>query len=267
MPQSIAIDSPTLTNFVNVMSLPSGARQKAFSNLPSEEKANVFRIQLALNFINRQNLTSEQKGLILETISKVSADTYEKNSPEKVLIAKKYSDELQEKTLSIFPPNEAYEIFANMNGDKKSDVSLLRKYEDILDYNLSARKKTIRKASLIDKSNFWKAQLIYHLATTKLTKDQRAFITEVLSLMTPTAFDYPTLEGQVRNEETKTLDSLEPKAFQLFSREEVFAIFAADCVCNWYCGLDLTCVNGTCDKTKDGCGWLGGTACGYVCKL
>jgi hypothetical protein len=290
MPPSIAVGGEAFTTFIKVMSLPSGARQKAFSDLPNEGKANVFKVQLALNFITRPNLTKEQKDLILETISMTSADTYDKANSENAAKANKQAQELEIKALGIFPPNDAYQIFADMNGDKKADVALLQKYEELLMLpTLGQRKKFFREVSPLNRMTLWKAQMIYYLATSKLNRNQQDFILEVISLSTLKAFEFPTVEGEVKNHETKALDALEEKAFKLFSKEEVGAFFMSlgvhkipklnqnvesqsmeeTCDCNYTCFSPCTyCYTGTgCKKSETGCGWTLGSPCSNRCRI
>lgn len=225
MPQSLSADNNAFTTFIKVMSLPSGKRQKTFSEISNDEKASVFKVQMALQFLKRPNLTKEQKDLMLEALTKISADTYDKENSERATEAKKDADELQEKALAIFAPNEAYEIFGSLNGDKTADIAFLRKYEQTISFPMRERKKIIRAAAPSEKSDFWKTQLIYHLATARLSENQFLFITEVFPLMTSSAFNFPSIEGQNKNEDTKALEEFTSKASELFSDDEVFTIF------------------------------------------
>ncbi|CAN5744108.1 hypothetical protein BH24ACI2_BH24ACI2_06540 [soil metagenome] len=225
MPQSLVVGNEAFANFIKVMSLPGGERQKTFSDISNEEKANVYRVKLALEFTKRPNLSKEQKSLILDTISAISADTYNKENPELAAKAQKQAEDIQQKAVSIFPSDEAFKIFVGINGDKTADVAFLRKYEEKLALRMNIRRKMVREASPAEKSDFWKAQMVYHLATAKLSKAQFEFIVEMIPFLTVNAFDFPMNTEQPKNEETGILDSFEPKAFDLFSKEEVFAIF------------------------------------------
>ena len=117
MPQSISIGNEAFKVCIEVMSLLQGKRQKAFSELSNENKAYVFKVGLALQFIKRPNLNKNQNDLILETISKISSDTYDKSTSEKITKAEKEFQDLEGKALELFSPNEAFEIFATLNGD------------------------------------------------------------------------------------------------------------------------------------------------------
>ncbi len=285
IPESISVGNNAFGAFIKVMSLPQGKRQKEFSNLSNSDKANIFKVQLALNFIKRPNLTREQKSLILDAISTVSADTYSKENPALKVKSERQAQELQTKALAIFPPNEAHEIFASMNGDRSIEIEILKKYEDMLSLPTSLRKKTIRESSPTEKNNYWKSQLIYHLATANLSLVQKSFITNVFPLMTDNSFLFPVAEAQSKNEETKTLEAFISKGFELFSKEEFFTIFmgyglqkpvfektlkeennlARACDCNWVCGWGQTCTSTSCAVSTDGCGIFGGSECSSYC--
>ncbi len=127
MPQSLVVGNEAFANFIKVMSMPGGKRQKTFSDISNEEKANVYRVKLALEFTKRPNLSKEQKSLILDTISAISADTYNKKNPELAAKAEKQAEDLEQKAVSIFPPDEAFTIFVGLSGDKAADVAFFKK--------------------------------------------------------------------------------------------------------------------------------------------
>lgn len=283
MPPSIAVGNEAVANFIKVMSLPGGERQKTFSDISNEDKANVYKVKLALEFIKRPNLSNEQKSLILNIISAITADTYDRENPELATKAQNRVEEIQQKAISIFPPNEVFGIFEGISGDKAADLALLKNYEEKLALPMNVRRKTIREASPAEQSDFWKAQMVYHLATAKLNKVQFEFIAEMIPLLTVNAFDRPKVSGQPENEETKAIKSLEPKILELFSKEEAFAIFMsfgihkevpADpnllpgplyCECRSWCSPDMLCGPPDCIRTGDGCGLLGWSSCLYSC--
>lgn len=287
MPQSLSVNNEVFANFIKVMSLPLGERQKSFSDLSNEEKANIFKVQMALQFIKRPNLTKEQKDLILDTISKTSADSYIKENGEKRTKALQEAENLERRANSIFSPNDAYTIFASLSGEKK-DIELLQKYENLMLFSFPSRKKTFRTLSPFEKSQIWKAQMVYFLATSKFSKTQIEFFPEIISLSTEKAFNLPSGKDDPKNDESKLLDSLEEKAFKLFSKEEVFIMFmsigkaetispinsptqdlapapVSDCSCRWFCGPCYTCSETGCDETRDGCGWRLGSPCTGRC--
>jgi hypothetical protein len=284
MPSSIAVGNEAFANFIKIMSLPGGQRQRAFSDISNDEKANLYRVKLALEFAKRPNLSKEQKSLILESISAVSAETYNKENPESAVKAEKQAEDFERKAASIFPRSEVFSIFVGINGDKAADIAFLRKYEEKLALPMNIRRKTMREVSPAEKSDFWKAQLVYHLVTAKLNKAQFEFIAETISLLTVNAFDFPKISGQPENEETKAIKSLEPKILELFSKEEAFAIFMGlgihkevpadpnlippgplDCQCRNWCGADQLCGPEDCIRTPDGCGIWGSSSCLYRC--
>lgn len=284
MPQSLAVGNDAFANFIKVMSLTSGKRQRMFSDISNEEKAYVYRVKLALEFTKRPNLSNEQKNLILDTISAISADTYNEANPERAAKAQNEVEEIQRKAVAIFPPDEAFRIFEGISGDKAADIVFLKKYEEKLTLPMNIRRKTIREASPAEQSDFWKAQMVYHLATAKLSKAQLDVIVELIPLLTINALDLPKISGQPENEETNAIKSLEPKIIKLFSKEEAFAIFMGfgihkevpadpnllppgplDCECRNWCGYDQLCGSEDCIRTQGGCGIVGLSSCLYVC--
>jgi hypothetical protein len=282
----------SLSNYIKVSSLPMNQRPKFFSDLPAEEKANLFKLNLALQFVKRQNLTKEQKNVILEGISITSPEIYKKDNVENRNQAEQAAITIQNKVLSVFPEREAYEIFASINNGK-DDVTFLEKYLKVISLpTMAERQKIFREASPEDRSDIWKGQMVYFLGTYELNKNQQDFIVEIISLSTPKAFTFPSSEYEVRNVALQKLDALEKIAFKLFSKEEVFKMFMRlgeaeeissqtkkskpnsegepppSCFCNWYCGFCQYCdtAQNICTHTTSGCGWTLSSPCTGLCK-
>lgn len=285
LPTTVSVGNKAFENYIKVMSLPSGKRQKAFSDLSNEDKAGLYKVKLALQFIKNHDLRKEQKDLILDTISNISAETYSNSEA-----AEKEANDLQEKALAVFPADQAYNIFATINGDTTYEIGILNKYETTISFpKMGARRTYFRNSSLIEKSEIWRTQMVFHLATSKLNKAQQNLILEIIYLSTPKAFELPEVENGVKNLDAIALDALETKAFELFSKEEVFALFMSfgshkilpippkekdsqnelvdsSCDCNWWCGaLCVFCEGTSCARTRSGCGWSGRSACGGRC--
>jgi hypothetical protein len=129
--QNLSLEIKLLQKYIEISALPSGRKQKFFSNVSNEEKANFFKLHLALQFIKRPALTEEQKDVISGALLLTSPDIYDKSNPEKRAKTEKNAEELHSKSLAVFPPNEAYEIFASL-GDVKEEVPLLQKYLNVV---------------------------------------------------------------------------------------------------------------------------------------
>jgi hypothetical protein len=222
MPAAIAGNPEAFTIFMRVMSLPSGARQQAFSELSNEDKATLYKVNLALQFIKRPNLNNEQKALLLDTIAVTNADIYDKTNPAKVAQTERHSKTLENNGLRLFPRNEFVEIFAGMNGDKSFEISLLTRYEDLLKFDMMSRKQIAKELPLVERYNLWNTQLIFHLTTSSLNKQQKEFILEIMPKI-PLIFEASrTLIGIERE---KYLEALESSMFRVFGKESAYAIF------------------------------------------
>jgi hypothetical protein len=298
MPSSIKSGITAFEDFIKVMSLPQGKRQQEFSKLSNLSKSYVYKTKLATNLAKKQNLTEEQRSLILETIFTVSKETYSKNNMESVAIADKVSLELESKALGLFNENEAYEIFASMNGDKTYEIDLLNNYENILKMpTISKRKSMLRDSSPKIKSDVWKAQMIYYLVTAELNDSQRKFIAKIIPHFTPLAFDH-TNDKLIPNMDSINLDAFENESYKLFTKQEVFVIFMSvglhkmvpfkeivtrnselpegggegnhpACECNYLCGALCWSCGGSaaCTETTSGCGWRSNKPCKSSCFM
>lgn len=292
LPSLVPVGNDALRNYIKIAALPAGKKQQAFSEASNEDKAQIFKIHLALQFMKRPDLNKDQKDLIMDVISKVSTATYDRSTPEKRGKIEQDESVLEERALSVFPSRETYEIFADLGGSS-TDLEILQKYEEAISLpTMAQRQKLFRETTPLERSNLWKTQMIYYLATAKFNKAQQDFVLEVIALSTPRAFDFPRGGSASRNEETKTMDALETKAFNLFSKEEVFAFFmnlgihklpvsradqtqgyvieeptpSSPCSCRWLCFGCFECKSGGCTETPAGCGLFLNSPCTSRCE-
>lgn len=222
MPSTISNNAEAFTTFMRVMSLPSGARQQAFSELSNEDKATLFKVKLALQFIKRPNLTRDQKGLILETISTISADTYDRTNPAKAAQSERQAKELENVALRLFPRNDVGEIFADMNGDKSFEINLLARYEDLLKQGMFMRKQIINRIPINERVNIWQTQLIFHLATSTLRNQQKEFIVEIMPNIRSIIEASLNLSKEAKD---KYLLALEANIYSVFTKPEGYSVF------------------------------------------
>jgi len=285
LPSSISIGNEAFANYLKAASLPVKERRTVFSALSNEEKANFFKIQYALQFIKRPNMTVEQRDFILEAISKISPDLYDTNNVEKARLSEQIGLEIESKAFGLFTPSEAGDILAALFAKKDEDVVLLQKYENLLKNETKARKKIVREMLVNDRVNIWKTQLVYHLATARLSKAQSEFIVEFLTTLSPAFFE--NAANLTREESAKALEILDKKILSVFSKSEAYAIFEelgiqkpvtnktdnnllarpGECDCRWYCGpYNGTCGGGACNIGTLDCGpagtWLCYSKCG-----
>ncbi len=222
MPQTISVNNSAFADYIKVASLSRNDRQIAFGKLSNEQKASFVKVQFAMQLVKRPNLTKEQRDFILEAISKVSVDLYDKENPEKVALADKLSQETEDKGFKIFARKDAFEILEGLGVSKAEDVALIQKYEELLKLGIQQRKNIVNEMPIAERAGIWKTQLAYHLATSTLTKEQKQFIAEIMPniqsiLETPSNLS--------KEEKEKYAEALESKAFKVFSKTEAYAVF------------------------------------------
>jgi hypothetical protein len=277
LPPSISAGNDAFANYLKIASLPIKERRIAFRESSNEQKASFFKVQFALQLIKRPNMTREQRDFILDAVSKVSADLYDKGNPENVKLSEQIGQEMENKAMAIFPPKDAAEILAALFENKDEDVALLRKYEDLLKFGTRARRKIAREMPVNDRVNIWKTQLVYHLVTGKFSKAQNEFIMEFLTSLSQNTF--ASRAHLTKEEEAKALEKLESSIFAVFSKPEAYAIFmeigiqkpvsddpnlqAVWCDCRWYCASG-GCANYTCVYFPE-CGPTGTWDCTNKC--
>jgi hypothetical protein len=282
MPSSISVNNEAFANFIKVASLPMKQRRETFSKQSNEQKANYIKTNLALQFIKRPNMTSDQKALVLDMMSKVSADIYDKSDPEKAKQVEADFMAMVNRVLGLFPMKEAGDFIEPMQTDKIVEVALLQKYEDLLKNGNIARKSIAKEMPVNDRVNIWKVQMAYHLVTGKFTRVQNEAILNFLSFLTAETF--LSRANLTKEEVSKINDELESNLLSIFTREEVFGVFMAIgiqknvkdkveenlaypyCNCYWYCSGDPECQATHCITGIDNCGVMGGSLCTAKCR-
>ena len=230
-------------------------------------------------------MTKEQREFVLDAISKVSADIYEKSDPEKVKRNEQSGLEMINRAFGLFPSKEAGDFVEPLNTSKDEEVTLLQKYEDLLKNGMKARRKIVKEMFVNDRVNIWKTQLAYHLATGKFAKFQNEFVLEMLTTLSPETFTARL--NLTKEEESKAEELLLSSILNAFTKEEGFAVFmslgiqkyvkdepvttenprAGVCNCNFYCEGDPSCgaPNGCQSSPVGDCGPYGTTRCNYLC--
>lgn len=223
MPESISVGNDAFANYIKVASLPRQERQKSFRELSNEQKASFVKVQFAMQFVKRPNLTKQQRDFLLEAMSKVSVDLYDKENPQKVALSNALNQEIEAKAFSLFAQKDAFEILEGIGAGKDEDVALLQKYEDLLKNGMKMRKKIAKEMPVNDRVNIWKVQLAYHLATGKFSRIQNEFILEMLTSLSPETFT--SIANLTKEESVKALEILDKKILSVFSKAESYAIF------------------------------------------
>jgi hypothetical protein len=258
-------------------------RRESFSKQSNEQKANYVKINLALQLIKRPNMTSDQKAFVLDSMSKVSADIYDKSDPEKIRQSRQSGEEMENRALGLFAYKDLGDFIEPMQTDKIVEVGLLQKYEDLLKNGMIARKRIAKDMPVNDRVSIWKVQLAYHLVTGKFSRVQSDFIVEMLTSLSPETF--ASRENFTKEEEAKALEKLDSRILSVFTKEEEFAIFEAvgiqknvndepndptkqveypNCNCRIYCAGDPSCRGDTCVTTRI-CGPWDDWTCYRVC--
>jgi hypothetical protein len=223
--QKANLENRVLQNYIDISSQPTNERKRFFSDLSAEEKANLFKLHLALQLVKRPNLTKDQKDLILESISFVAPHAYDKNNPEKIEKLRQDGGLLGQKTSVLFSKQEFFEIFADL-GSGTNEINLLRKYLDISALSKSKKLDNLRTVSANDKSNLWRFQLALQLAKLPgLNSRQTEIIMEAITFVVPELYEIPRDSPKWTVKVNGAVQLLTSRALEVFSKDEIAEIF------------------------------------------
>jgi hypothetical protein len=283
LPSTVSVNNEAFGDFIKVASLPAKERRTLFSKQSDEQKASFIKVNLALQIIKRPDMTKDQREFVLDAISKVSADIYDKSDPEKIKRSEQSSQEIENRALGLFARKDLGDFIEPLNTNKDEEVALLQKYEELLKNGSKTRMKIVKEMLVNDRVNIWKTQLAYHLTTGKFSKTQNEFILEMLITLTPETFT--SRLNLTEEEESKAEELLASSILNVFTKEEGYAIFmtigiqkyvkdepiitnnAPVCDCNWSCPGSQVCDGGGCTSSPIGdCGPFGTTRCHTLCR-
>jgi hypothetical protein len=278
------LETDILQKYIEVSALPMGKRQKAFSESPDEMKANLFKFHLAFQFVKRPNLTKDQKEVILEGISNISAEDYNLKKDRTNTMAK--AQAMEGRAVASFSRQEVYEIFANLESSE-SDLAILKKYQELTKSPFEiVRRQTFISSSDTDQSSTIRIHLIKSLVEKQLNNSQSEFIVSLLDTLTPKT--YKIAQNKKSSEWTEINKKIEnwitviPKIFSEDDAVEIFtslggkegkpeSLLLPNCVCKInrdFCGVwrsRSNCQGGGCKEANLGCGLLFLENCNGMC--
>ena len=281
MPASIAANDAAFSRYLSIVSATGKERNKVFSEFSNEHKAEVVRFQYAIQFAKRPSLTKEQSDFLLDALSKISADVFDKTDPEKIRAANTAAQEMETRGLAIFSRKDAFDILSGLQADKHEDARLLHRYAALLESGMMQRRKILHDMPMAEMTGIWKTQLAFHLAASRLTEEQQRFIVDFIPSI---QMILETSANSSKEERSAYLANLESDIFKVFSRTEGYAIFMEvgiqrkvadpaedslirpDCNCRWYCSEDNQSCGGTC-RVVSYCGPLDTSDCTGKCTV
>lgn len=259
------------------------ASEHILASLPSEKRANLHRLNLALSLTGRKDLTAEQRNLLIEAIARFDPTRHE---PTKELSIDKIG--LNKELSRLFSRNDQTRIFNSVGVQDENEIARLKNTMAIMGLSNEKDRKSVLAGQLpSSRKEFWKNKLALNMASETFTQDQYGMFLEGLVLL-----DNEFLYANPANKEYQSaLDAFAKKSFGVFLKENSYRIFMSPggdrscksmdekgskppptldrpAVCNCAyaasCGFISTC-GGNCDGGGTTCGVFGGSNCDGLC--
>jgi hypothetical protein len=286
MPASIETATDVFGDYLRVASAPADKRGSLFSKLTNEQKAAFVKVNWALQLVKRPGMTADQQNFVLDMISKVSPDIYDRSDPEKTRANEQDAYGIMTRAMGLFERSDWGDFIEPIPMPKDREVALVQKYQDLLKIGARKRMDLTKEMPVNDKVNVWKTQLAYHLATGRFSKAQNEFILGEMMSLTPETF--APRAHFTKEEESAFAAKALSRIYNVFTKEEGYAIFmtvgiqknvkdepvntdnlqeSKKCRCLTYCSsqYEMCGAENGCVSTTSGCGpfeWLG---CHYQC--
>lgn len=223
MPASIEATRDVFGDYLRVAALPADKRGSAFSELSNEQRAFFVKVNWALQLVKRPGMTRDQQNFIMEAISMVSPDMYERSDPEKIRASDQAAYEMINRAFALFPRRDVGDFVEPMQMPKDREVALVQRYEALLKNGMTKRSELAGEMPVGDRINIWKTQLAYHLATGRFSKAQNEFILGEMMSLTPETFA-PRVHF-TKEEESEAVAKALSRIYNVFTKEEGYAIF------------------------------------------
>lgn len=216
----------SLQTYTDLSSLPMEKRQAIFSDLSAEDKARLFKLHLALQFVKRPNLTKEQKDLILDSIPMIIPQSYDSKNLDAGNKAQEQAGVIETKARKLFPAREVFEIFAKLGGNPDDQVEL-KKYQLLTaSPYTSGRRAAFGLFSPKEKSSVMKIHLAYQIATRSLLREQNEFIMNSLFSVSPDFYSFEDGTPE-RDKVDEILRQINVRILDLFQKKEAYEIFVS----------------------------------------
>lgn len=224
MPASIETATDVFGDYLRVASAPTDKRGSLFSKLTNEQKAAFVKVNWALQLVKRPGMTTDQQNFVLDMISKVSPDIYDRSDPEKTRANEQDAYGIMNRAMGLFERRDWGDFIEPIQMPKDREVALVQKYQDLLKFGTRNRMDLTKEMPVNDRVNVWKTQLAYHLATGKFSRSQNEFILETLMYISPEFFERTNL---TKEGESEAGVKLLARILAVFPKEEGYAIFMA----------------------------------------
>lgn len=269
-------DRELLQTYVDLSERSASDRQNVFERLPNDQKAQLYRVNIALDLTNRRDLSREQQRVMLTAIARLDASRHtEPFEPSP------YAVGIESDISKLFSPSKQA-TFQSIGSSDQDRLSSLKKILVINSYESERERRSYLINELTsDKRKFWLVKFALHLATEKFTADQHEMFLDGLDLM-----HSELMYAKPANKEFQlSLDSFSKKSFTVFLQEDAYRIFMSpggakvckpigeegkfnkppcNCIYAAACGIISTC-GGRCQSGPSDCGFGGGSACEGVC--
>lgn len=268
-----------LQHYVSIARLSSGESKVAFAKMSPVDKAKLFRFQLAVQFVNRTNLSAPQVDAILKTISVLTNDAYKMGADRNTVML--HIEIMEQIARPLFSESDYKAIFSSLSGSH-SDISIVSQYLDLITNRKGLGIRTeFQRMSALEKSNVWKTHLAFKLSQmNNLNEYQQKLIVKAIGFVTPYRYE---IKGNVLTETADDhLTVFNGEASGLFSRAEFNEIFTRlgndydypeldqSCTCrttsSGECSASTTCAGGGCESTWFGCGTAWMQSCNGECR-
>jgi hypothetical protein len=158
-----AANTSVIGQYLSFSGLGMLEMQRMFRSLSPESRAAVMKFHIAFQLVKRPGLTAEQKALLLDGLSMLTADSYSDTDTAKQAAAEQTAILLDSRAKALFQGRERFEIFANL-GPTKDDIFMLQKYEDLTPLNDLQRKEVFRESTAEEKRDLWRVHIALYLA-------------------------------------------------------------------------------------------------------
>lgn len=269
-------DRGLLQTYIDLSEKSPSDRQVSFDRLPNEQKAQLYRVNIALDLTNRRDLSRDQQKLMLTAIERLDASRH--TGP---FVPSPYAIGIENDIPKLFSPSDQV-TFQSIGSSDQDRLSSLKKVLIINSFEGEKERRSYLVSELpTDKRKFWLAKFALHLATEKFSGEQHEMFLEGLDLM-----HSDLMYAKPANKEFQaSLDTFSKRSFKVFLQEDAYRIFMSpggvkickqleengklnkppcNCIYAAACGLISTC-GGRCQVGPDDCGFGGGSLCEGYC--
>lgn len=213
-----------IQSYIKISSLPEDKQRDFFIAASAEQKADLWKVHMALAITKRPNLNKDQRGIITEAASLLTAESFEtpaaNNSSKMALL-----QSLSQRARAVFPRADVAEMLFRLGGGA-NEIKILENFQAVAALSPTLKKETFGTFSHKTQSDVWRLHLALNLLyRSDLNQAQKTIIFDLVEFASPEHYEIVKIESLRKTRLDEPLKVFMQRVAAAFGKSDVEEIF------------------------------------------